>query len=409
MPTRSRSWPEAANLLPPQADKLRRRLIEQRAARTFSLDDGTFVLHDQITIPVTSRELDVRSVIYLGAHLHLSEQRLAIELRQLGTHFTLDPESSDQLHRFGFGDAERPILQALRAGTSVPELETVRELDPRTARAVIYALAACDVATRVAVPRTPTPPAIDSLPPAVVRTPTSPNVARTPTPPSIARTLTPAESSPAHRPRRRVVSRSDAAIPVRRRATSAPRLEQEPAVARTTSSRAATEPSVGRAPSRPAVARAPSRPQVGRTPTPSVARTITSSDDRALAAEAFERGRSAIRAEQLDQAVVELARACELSPSNVDYQALCGWVRFCIAADKEAIVAETRKVLEQAIRTSETPIVARFYLGRVERMVGREREALRHFNEVLEADPHHAAAATEIRILEARIAANAKR
>jgi hypothetical protein len=50
----------------------------------------------------------------------------------------------------------------------------------------------------------------------------------------------------------------------------------------------------------------------------------------------------------------------------------------------------------------------RIYLGRVERMLGHDLEALHHFREVLELDPDHTEAAAEIRVIEARIARGTK-
>ena len=44
-----------------------------------------------------------------------------------------------------------------------------------------------------------------------------------------------------------------------------------------------------------------------------------------------------------------------------------------------------------------------FYLGRVERMLGREKQALGHFMEVLMIKPHHSEASSEVRILEQRL------
>src|SRR6185503_15544181 len=127
-------------------------------------------------------------------------------------------------------------------------------------------------------------------------------------------------------------------------------------------------------------------------------------DRKVLAAEAFERGRQALRADQPATAATELARAVELAPYEVDYGALLGWSRFCAATNKPTVAAETRRLLERAIHRSHTPEVARFYLGRVERMLGRDQLALHHFREVLLLVPDHSEAASEIRVLESRIA-----
>jgi tetratricopeptide (TPR) repeat protein len=131
-------------------------------------------------------------------------------------------------------------------------------------------------------------------------------------------------------------------------------------------------------------------------------------DRKALAAEAYQRGQHALRADQPAQAVVELSRAVELAPQEVDFGALLGWATFCAAADKSRVVAETRRLLERAIHRSDKPAIARFYLGRVERMLGRDQLALHHFREVLELIPNHAEAASEVRILESRLAHGTK-
>nr|MBA3817666.1 hypothetical protein [Deltaproteobacteria bacterium] len=127
-------------------------------------------------------------------------------------------------------------------------------------------------------------------------------------------------------------------------------------------------------------------------------------DRRELAHEAFQRGEAALRREQLGEATVELGRAVELEPSNVDYVAVLAWAQFCSAADKPTIAPDTRRALATAIHKSQHPVMARFYLGRVERMLGRLREALEHFQEVLDAQPGHADAAAEVRFIESRLA-----
>jgi tetratricopeptide (TPR) repeat protein len=131
-------------------------------------------------------------------------------------------------------------------------------------------------------------------------------------------------------------------------------------------------------------------------------------DRKALAAEAFQRGQQALRGDQVAQAVVELRQAVELAPYEVDYGAMLGWARFCATSDKAAAAPDARRALEKAIHKSARPEVARFYLGRVERMMGREQLALHHFREVLELIPDHAEAASEIRVLESRLAKGTK-
>lgn len=135
----------AARLTRDQLRALRLRIIAQRAARTFAVERGEYDIEDCAPPAASDGGVDIGAVIYLGAHLNLSEERLALDLRQLGTRFVLRLEMVDELARFGFTDAERPIIDALLAGTTLPELEAIhREIDPRVAQAVLYTLASCD-------------------------------------------------------------------------------------------------------------------------------------------------------------------------------------------------------------------------------------------------------------------------
>ncbi|HWU86824.1 MAG TPA: DnaJ domain-containing protein, partial [Kofleriaceae bacterium] len=120
---------------------------------------------------------------------------------------------------------------------------------------------------------------------------------------------------------------------------------------------------------------------------------------------AFQRGEAALRRDQLPLAVAELARAVELNPGEADYHATLAWAQFCAAHDKQLVGPHTRTSLERAIELSPKAISARFYLGRVERILGRDAEALRHFQEVLRRSPSHQEAASEVRVLEQRLAA----
>ncbi len=173
---------EATGLVAAQVQLLKRRVLIERTARTFEVEQGDYTVDDRIGIPVLlGVEVDVRSAIYVGVRKHLSQERLAVDLRQLGSRFQLRQEAQADLPRFELGEAEQPVVDALLSGTTLPELEAAhRELDPRMTLAVMVSLAACDAIVHVELTsRVPTPQEA-SLPRAP--TPREPTVTRVPTP-----------------------------------------------------------------------------------------------------------------------------------------------------------------------------------------------------------------------------------
>jgi len=136
---------ELARLTPEQTMRLRRRLLAQRAARAASVERGTFVVDDQITLPyVEGTELDIRAVCYVATKTNFTEDRMADELERLGGWFKLKEAAVEDLPQFGFHDTERPILQMLVAGADLAAVEEANpNLGARTARAVTYALLSC--------------------------------------------------------------------------------------------------------------------------------------------------------------------------------------------------------------------------------------------------------------------------
>jgi tetratricopeptide (TPR) repeat protein len=121
------------------------------------------------------------------------------------------------------------------------------------------------------------------------------------------------------------------------------------------------------------------------------------------AEEAFRQGEMALRRDQIAHALQFFSTAVELQPNEPEYQALFAWAQFANTADKEPIALQTRKALIRAAETNPDSPTARFYLGRVERMLGREKEALACFYEVLRIKPNHSEASSEARILEQRL------
>lgn len=621
-----------------QAMRLRRRTVAQRASRSFSFDKGEFVVTDEISIPtVAGSELDIRSIIYLGAKQNLSESRLAAELGLFGSWFRLKPEAFDDLIQFGFTEAERPVIDQLMNGASLGELEGIVGMDGRTVRATLYALCAmnaCNVEqTRGQTTKPPpatlntkrntgssppstqpvaTPPPPSSAAQTVGGTPRSqrqtaqplvayrpgmrgrsasaqpPNTTQTPVdinrpmgaggntmPPPHARraTTTPPAGTDivdggARFPRARsepgTTRSGDATSPGFARARSEPGAvrtgtgSNPPAMARTTTPPPRTTtppPSAARTTTAPAAARTTTAPATARTATtssPATARTTTpppvivsrtttpppnasptrtgaatslpktriasstklpglqapevlalvaerakqldqgadhyvllgvgptaSGDEirktyfnlarqlhpdrlaalgiadeahvahkvfaqlntafsilsdtkrrteydnllgrggeAALAAEqakadelaskifaseeAYKKGESALKREDLPTAITELARAVELNPDEPDFYALHAWALFCAAADKNSVARQTKATLEKAIQRSPKAINPRFYLGRMFRMLGHDKEALGLFRDVLLDKPHHFEAQAEIRAIEAR-------
>jgi hypothetical protein len=325
---------EVGRLTPDQVARLRRRATAHRAARSFSLERGEFVFTDNVTAGWhPDAAVDVRAVIYLGARLTLSEHRLASDLGLLGASFRLRDDAIADLGQFGFTDLERPILAALRQGASLYAVENAApDVDQRTVRAVIYALACCGAvdaigdlipqqpatagppvrSSSVTIPRTRTgataAPAVAAGSPAAGTAVTGsaaahPAVPRTrtgqPSEPTLSRTATPQPAErpntappPVHPATARTISpsghnRTSSPIPVQAR-TGTPVSAPIPAQSRTgTPSSPTAHPPSSRTMTPPATGRISTPPDPPRTTTPPAPRRTvppTSPGPRAPAA-----------------------------------------------------------------------------------------------------------------------------
>lgn len=217
---------EATGLPAAQIQLLKRRVILQRTARTFDVEAGEYHVDDRVTIPVLlGVEVDVRAAIYLGTRKHEAQERLTTDLRQLGSRFVLRTDARGDLARFGLGEAEQLVVEALREGTSVPELEAAhRELDPRLTLAVLVSLAACDAIVPAALlTRVPTPQ--------------DTSLARTPTPREPTMTRVPTPRAPTVSAVPVAIGEDPEIMPARRSAPTRP-----PSVPRAVTHRAFTDP-----------------------------------------------------------------------------------------------------------------------------------------------------------------------
>jgi cytochrome c-type biogenesis protein CcmH/NrfG len=121
------------------------------------------------------------------------------------------------------------------------------------------------------------------------------------------------------------------------------------------------------------------------------------------AEEAFKQGEMALRRDQVALAVQSFKTAVELAPREPDFVASYAWAQFLAAPDKNAAASSTRRALQAAAMANDKNVTARFYQGRLERILGKEREALALFQQVLTINPRHTEAAAEVRILEQRL------
>ena len=491
-----------------QLEALRHRLILQRAARTFAIEHGTFELDASERATDHAVRISVGAAILVGARQHLTDQRLTDELRALAPVLRLASDPA-RVAAFELTADDQRVIAMLHAGTTLPAVEAaLRDVDPRAAHALIYALAAAGVLARdPSAPRVTLSPPVRAASPSQLTTPppatpptNAPQVARTTTgprngsptalpvtartatptaPPVIARTVSgpravSASTPPATRPTGATVlpraitptrpptspqlwpDASQAVVATRTRTlrelealitSRAAMIERgvdhftllgvsmdanDAAIAaaqRNLAELLSTEhltkvglvddtgvsANVALAVERAArvlldpgarTAYVAALRRGGDLPSPSLVRD---DDDRAAARDAVRRGESALRSDNIPRAIAELELALRLAPNEVDTQALLAWARFCAAENKAQVAEATRKALDRAIQKSEKPEIGRFYLGRVERMLGREREALHHFQVVVDLVPNHREAASEIRVLEARLSAADRR
>ena len=367
---------DAMALAPEQVHELKTRVLVQRAARTFAIDRGDFTIANAITIPVMiGIGVDVRAVIYHGARLVLDGARLTTGVRKHGTRFVLTAGDAD-LARFGFAGAERAVIDALRTGTTIPELEArQRELDPRMIEAVIYALAACGAARST----DPATEVADEMPECVPMLIGSD--------PSVARPASTPVNKPARLP---TVAASPVALGRGTKRWTEPFLEVRPTVVRPnalTASEvrgliAAGTAMLARSVDHFTMLGLPIGASVEavRTAYVELARNLrlerltelrirdqeldarallaqvtiaftvlTDAARRAeyiaelrhsgvsgaidfakLAAEAYQRGRRALRADEPEIAIAELRTACELAPDDRNYLATLGQAEFCV-------------------------------------------------------------------------------
>ncbi len=95
--------------------------------------------------------------------------------------------------------------------------------------------------------------------------------------------------------------------------------------------------------------------------------------------------------------------ALESDPSSGLYQAHLAWSIFSEAQqDRAAVIPQVQALLSEAVAKDDKQPLIHFYLGQVLKAKGDLSEARDQFERVVDLDPHHAPARSEIRHLERR-------
>ena len=456
---------ELTNLPYEQQVKLRRRCVATKAIRTFALEQGEFVVDDDITMPIPpdahEAATDMRALIFLGARTHISAERLGAELLLFGTGFHLPDASLGKLVQYGFTDSERAVLTVLRENAVTLEDIDAASPDVRTSRAAAYALAAMGaLETSVITIRQPAgekaAPAPSQVAAAVVPPPTpptpvppprvAPSAMPSPTPPT---PVPPPARTPTRPPPRKVpASPTESPTAIRELINSRLALIEKDAdhFALLGVTRTMSPDLVRKEYFRLAKLLHPDRVvAVGITDAKRSAQRVFAQINAAFAVlsnkatraeyvsvleqggaaaiqskqaaaeklamrlleaeEHFNFGEMALRRNQYDIAQQAFRKAVELNPDEADHHSLLAWTTFVAApeADKHAVAATSRGILERAAKMAPRSPTSRLYLGRIARLLDQDNVALRHFRDALEIAPQHVEIAAELRVLESRL------
>ncbi len=409
--------------------ELKRQVLAMRTLRVFALETATFELDDQLGLEVDGEvaPLDPLWAIFHGVAAHFSEGRLRkeIEAGVGGQGLRVVEEQIGLLGRFGLDPGAKPLLVRMRkeAVTVAAATAGMGRDEAMAVMAMLYALWCCgcvvgDGAVAVAAPAAAPAPA----PP--VREKSRPSI-RVPAP----GTQKVSVAKPA------AVSVTDAKALVKDKlalvkagadhfallgvAQNVPRDELQKAYLKLAKvlhpdrlkAYQIEDPEVGKifaiVNQAFAVLGDPAQRQkyVERLARGNIDEDAAAEEMAARlfgAEEAFLRGQAAMRRNQPAAAVPEFKRAVELNPDEGEHLAMLAWAMWCAAGNKETVGKEVRQLLTSAIAMAPRCVPAFFYRGQIAKQQNNLEQAAECFDKVLELDPDHKEAQTEVRLLTSR-------
>ena len=449
---------DVAKLKPEEIAALRQRHFARQAVRPFALRDATLTLDDEPTIDATPgvEPLDVRWLIHKGLLIHYDEKRLDAELAVLGDRwFCLRDDVEAKLAAFRFNETERACLDHLRAPTHLVKYIADSALGRKRALALLYALLGAEYVHAVEASRpVPTRTTAGVPTPQAAPAPTAapkPAPAAAPKPASTAAAPTPAHQAAASR-------KTFGAV--KQRQSSGPKVTSEDVRALVAEKADLLDAhadlfallGVGRDctaeelrlsyfnlakhlhPDRLRALGMRDLEQRAQQVFAEINRgfailtdahkrndyleTLSAGGERAVAQqqreaeelaarlvgaeEAFMLGTIALRRNGFAEANRQFGKAVELNPEEAEHQAMYAWTLWASTEDKAAVHKQVRKALRKALSLQPKCVLAYYYRGKIAAAEGKNDTARECFTRVLELEPGHQGAATEVRLMDAR-------
>ncbi len=430
---------EVANLSVQQCVTIKHHVFVRSAARIFALPNAVFVVNNEPSLAPDPElpALDVRWLIYFGLRTHYPMDRLEDELSVIGSRtILLSKGAVPMLPAFGFGDTEQLVLAPLQEKpTTLARLEALG-LDTQISHCVVYALLACGYIEYGAGAEGRKKPrqTKQTLPPDL----SGPTVKDTS---FVAARLKSKSTAPPLGPSKDPTSTSDTIAVVKEKLRVLSMQGNHYDVLGLGSNALASEISA----SYFQLARRlhPDRLQaLGIDELKVSAQTVfaainkafqvlSNAKDRAQyehviaaggekayaaeqkkagaiaakileAEEHFRVGEMALRRDQFGTAVVEFSKACELNPDESEYQALFAWATYCHSKDRSTIESDVLKRMSSALLQAPNNIPIRLHHARLLKLMGRKKDAIESFRELLRISPDHHEAELELRLLSER-------
>jgi len=116
----------------------------------------------------------------------------------------------------------------------------------------------------------------------------------------------------------------------------------------------------------------------------------------------FQRGETALRARQFQQALLCFGKALELYPDEGEYHAHYGWALHLCHPEEESMTREAMEHVRQGIKLAKDRERPYLFMGRLCKATGRRDVAAKMFRRAIQIQPNCADAASELRLLELR-------